>query len=88
MNVKTVVDPSRVDEFVINDDVIVSISFRRGKAFGLHIRCKPEVTGIKIQLDSEPAVFAEEIKVGLFDYAADNVVAAINGFTSISKAEY
>ena len=88
MNVKTVVDPSRVDEFVINEDVIVSISYRRGKSVGLQIKCKPEVAGIKIQLDSEPAVFAEEIKVGLFDYAADNVVAAINSFTSISKAEY
>jgi hypothetical protein len=88
MNVKTAVKPSRVDEFVINDDVMVSISFRRSKAFGLHIRCKPEVTGIKIQIDNSPAVFVEEVMLGMFDYAADNVVAAVNGFTLVSKAEY
>ena len=88
MNVKTAVTPSRVDEFVINDDVIVSISYRRGQSVGFQIKCKPEVTGIKIQLNSEPAIFVEEIMIGLFDYAADNVVAAVQGFTSISKAEY
>jgi hypothetical protein len=82
------VNPSRVDEFVVNDDVIVSISYRRGQSVGLQIKCKPEVTGIKIKIDSEPAVFAEEVMLGIFDYAADNVVAAINGFTSISKTEY
>jgi hypothetical protein len=87
MNVKRAVNPSRVDEFVINDDVIVSISYRRGKSFGFQIKCKPDVTGIKIQLNSQSAVFAEEVMIGLFDYAADNLVAAINGFTSVSTAE-
>jgi hypothetical protein len=88
MNVKRAVNPSRVDEFVINDDVIVSISYRRGKSFGFQIKCKPEVTGIKLQIDSGQAIFVEEIMIGLFDYAADNLAAAVQGFTSISKAEY
>jgi len=82
------VNPSRVDEFVVNDELVVAVSYKRGKAFGIHIRCKPEVTGIKLQIDSGQAIFVEEIMIGLFDYAADNVVAAVQGFTSISKAEY
>jgi hypothetical protein len=85
---KTAVNPSRVDEFVVNDELVVAVSYKRGKAFGLQIKCKPEVTGIKLQIDSGQAIFVEEIMIGLFDYAADNVVTALQGFTSASKAEY
>ncbi len=85
---KTAVNPSRVDEFVVNDELVVAVSYKRGKAFGLQIKCKPEVTGIKLQIDSGQVIFVEEIMIGLFDYAADNVVTALQGFTSASKAEY
>ena len=88
MNVKRAVNPSRVDEFVINDGLVVAVSYKRGKAFGIQIKCQPHVNGIKIQIDNSPAIFIEEVKIGMFDYAADNLVAAVNGFTLVSKAEY
>lgn len=88
MQKKTSLNPTRVDEYMLENEIVATMSYKRGKVFGIQINCKPDIAGIKVQLGGEPAIWVENLKIGLWDHAADDIVSTIKGFVVVNTSEY